>query len=604
MTYLPIEDYGLIGNMRTVALVGKNGAIDWFCTPHFDSPSVFAALLDDTKGGRYQLAPADAMDDVTCKQFYWPDTNVLVTRFLTPTGIGAVVDYMPVGRDADAGRLIRQATVISGTVDFRLTCEPAFNYARDQHTVAIRDEGALFSTEALQLGLASPLPLTATERGATVRFTLRQDETRTFTLQPIHDGQAFGLTEAEAAALFEETVTYWHGWLRQCTYTGRWQEHVYRSALVLKLMQFEPTGALVAAPTCSLPERVGGARNWDYRYVWLRDAAFTVYAFMRIGFNEEAERFMDWLTGRCYNVPQDGVPLQPVYRIDGSSEIREFTLDHLEGYRRSGPVRVGNAAYGQVQMDIYGEVMDSVYLYNKHGQFISHELWERLRRVIDWLCDNWRTPDLGIWEFRSQPDVFVYSRVMCWVAFARAIRIADKRAFPADRERWRSEMDAIYEEVMARGYNEEIGAFTQRYDDSVLDAASLLMPLVFFVSASDPRMKRTVDAIMRSPDSGGLTVGSMVYRYNIAEAPDGLQGEQGAFNMCTFWLVEALTRGRRVDEARLVFERMLTNANHLGLFAEETGKRGQALGNYPQAFTHLSLISAAVNLDRALGSRV
>jgi GH15 family glucan-1,4-alpha-glucosidase len=608
--YQPIENYGVIGNLRTAALVGMDGSIDWLCLPHFDSPSVFAAVLDGQKGGRFRIAPAG--DQFRRKQFYWPDTAILVTRFLHDDGVGEVEDFMPVGGvGAAPSVLIRRVRVVRGRMPFRLECRPAFDYARAAHRRHLDVHGARFDGPGLSLGLSAPVPLQPDGDGVTADFTLGEGEKVAFVLHRLgpedRPGRCPGVCEAED--LFRNTVAYWRRWLSRCTYAGRWREMVHRSALTLKLLSFEPTGAIVAAPTCSLPESVGGPRNWDYRYTWIRDAAFTLYALLRIGFTEEAARFRDWLVARWQDARGDGSgPLQLMYGIDGRSELTEETLDHLEGYRGSRPVRIGNGAYGQLQLDIYGELMDAVYLHNKYVEPVGHDGWMRLRRLIDWLCDNWKREDEGIWEVRGGRRHFVYSKFMSWVAVDRALRLADKRSFPADRARWLKVRDEIYEEVMARGWDPGRKAFVQAYGSDALDASSLLMPLVFFLAPSDPRMLSTLDAIRRPLDAGGLAADGLVYRYDPAASPDGLPGREGTFNMCSFWLVEALTRAGRTDparleDARLLFEQMLGYANHLGLYAEQTGSSGEALGNFPQAFTHLGLISAAFNLDRALGAR-
>jgi GH15 family glucan-1,4-alpha-glucosidase len=610
MGYQPIENYGIIGDMHTVALAGMDGAIDWLCFPHFDSPSIFAAILDDTRGGRFKIAPESSQ--VTHKQFYWPDTNVLVTRFLSPDGVGEITDFMPVGAPSGGHgyhQVIRRVTAVRGGMAFRLECTPAFNYARDPHETVLSAEGACFHAPGLSLGLAAHVPLQQDGTGVSATFTLGEGETATFVLREIEPGASGGiaLAEAEIEALFEQTVAFWHHWLAKCTYRGRWREMVHRSALALKLLTYAPTGAIVAAPTCSLPEGIGGERNWDYRYTWIRDAAFTLYGLLRIGFTDEATSFMRWIEVRCHELNPDG-SLQIVYGIDGRHTLVEETLDHLAGYKGSRPVRIGNGAYSQLQLDIYGELMDSVYLYNKHGMPIGYDLWIELRRLINWVCDNWQRTDEGIWEVRSGQQHFVYSKLMCWVTLDRGLRLADKRSFPADRDRWLKVRDQIYEEIMSKGWNRARQAFIQYYGSDTLDAANLIMPLVFFLSPTDPRMLKTLDAINRSPEQGGLVSNSLVYRYDGSKSADGLRGEEGTFNICTFWLVEALTRAgkadrARLDQARLMFEQMLGYANHLGLYAEETGPSGEALGNFPQAFTHLALISAAFNLDRALGTR-
>ncbi len=604
MPYLPIENYGLIGNMRTSALVGVNGSIDWFCFPYFDSPSVFGAVLDDRKGGRFKIAAQG--NGATHRQYYWPDTNVLVTRFLSKQGVGQVIDFMPVGLKATAPGyhgIIRRVQAIRGTLTFHLECFPAFTYAQAPHTTTLTPDGACFEATDLSLWLGSTIPLTQEGDGVVAEFAIQEGHELSFSLQQVEqtDACCVALSEDQADELFRQTVAYWRQWLSQCTYRGRWREMVQRSALTLKLLTFEPTGAIVAAPTCSLPEGIGGERNWDYRYTWIRDAAFTIYAFLRIGFTKEAEQFMHWLEARCHELKPDG-SLQIMYGIDGRHALQEATLSHLDGYKGSRPVRIGNGAYNQLQLDIYGELLDSVYLYNKYGTPISYDLWRHLRRLVNWVCDNWMRPDEGLWEIRGGQQHFLYSKLMCWVAIDRGLRLADRRSFPADRDRWLKVRDTIYEEIMAKGWSETRKAFVQRYGGESLDAANLMMPLVFFVSPTDPRMLRTLEAINKSPEKGGLVANALVYRYNINETEDGLNGEEGTFNICTFWLVEALTRAGQIDEARLTFEQMLGYANHLGLYAEETGHHGEGLGNFPQAFTHLALISSAFNLNRVLGS--
>lgn len=597
--YEPIEDYGVIGNMRTVALVSRTGSIDWFCYPHFDSPSVFAAILDASKGGHFCIVPQ--VRELTHKQLYWPDTNILITRFLAAHGVGEIIDYMPVAARGGHGYdgIVRVVKVIRGEMKFRAECKPAFNYARDSHEIDFQKGGVNFHSRKLDLRLASRVEWKRSGDALVAEFALKAGESQTFELYGPPQGQQPALAEEQSDELFNATIQYWRRWLHKSSYHGRWRETVNRSALLLKLLTFEPTGAIVAAPTCSLPEVIGGRRNWDYRYTWIRDSSFTIYALLRIGFTEEAAQFMSFLDARCHEMKRDGT-LQVMYGIDGRHELKEEHLPHLEGYKGSRPVSIGNAAYQQVQLDIYGELMDSVYLFNNHGAPISYDLWTYLRRLTDWVAKNWESKDEAIWEVRGGPRNFVFSKMMCWVALDRALRLATRRAFPADWRTWMRTRDKIYETVMKRGWNRRRQAFVQSFGSDSLDASTLLMPLVRFVSPQDPRMLSTLEAIMKPPTERGLVSDGLVFRYDSKESPDGLKGNEGTFDLCTFWLVEALARAGKLDEARLLFEHMLAYANHLGLYAEQTGLQGQALGNFPQAFTHLALISAAFNLDRFL----
>ncbi len=613
MSYQPIENYGIIGNMRTVALVGMSGSMDWYCCPTFDSPSMFGAILDDEKGGRFQIF-ADA-DGVRHKQFYWPSTNVLVTRFLLADGIAELEDFMPVGLPANSPQyrsVYRRIRCVRGAVRISVSCRPAFDYGRQTHDTQIEANGATFRSGTLTVALSTAVPLRKDGHGGvSAEFVLSEGESQVFKLMDGCDGSEAPCppSEKEADGLLRDTVKFWQDWLSACTYHGRWRDQVHRSALVLKLLTFEPTGAIIAAPTTSLPEVIGGVRNWDYRYTWVRDAAFTVYAFLRLGFKAEAAAFMSWIQDRESRhvgfVERGAV----VFTIEGGQELPEQTLDHWEGYRRSAPVRIGNAAVSQFQGDIYGELMDASYLSNKYVSPTSYDVWVKIRSRLEWICENWQLPDAGIWEMRDRQEHFVYSKVMNWVALDRGVRLADKRALPANRTKWIRERDRIYEEVMTRGWNPKRQAFTQFYGSEDLDASLLVMPLVFFMAPTDPRMLNTIDAILKHPRNGGLVSDSLVYRYPPQPRIDGLPGEEGTFNICSFWLVEALTRAglafpEKLDQARLLFERVLGYANHLGLYSEQTGPQGEALGNFPQALTHLALISAAFNLDRMLGSQV
>ena len=589
-----------MGDLHTAALVGRNGTIDWLCLPAFDSPSVFCSILDDEKGGHFKLAPVEY---ARSQQLYLPDTNVLLTRFLSPEGMAEIIDFMSILESpGDRHRLVRNVRVVRGKMTFDVECRPAFDYARKEHYVSVGDGGAFFASKGsthVSLGLSTGVPLKERPKGAAGgRFTMKEGEMVTFVLAEADEGDGPGeaLSKHDFEDLLRSTLDFWRRWLSKSTYRGRWREEVHRSALVLKLMVYDPTGALVAAPTMGLPERIGGERNWDYRYTWLRDAAFTLYALISIGFDQEARNFMDYLRRRC-ECDWDGL-LQPLYGIDGREDISETELDHLSGYMDSRPVRLGNAAFGQVQLDLYGAILDAAYLYNKHGAPLDHDLWQNLRRILGWLSENWHKPDEGIWEVRGGRRQFVSSKVMCWVALERAGRISRQRGLPAGDGQWISERDRIYEEIIEKGWNPAKKSFVQYYGSDALDASLLLMPLTKFVGPTDPRWLSTLDSIQEE-----LTYDTLVDRYKTEEAaPDGLRGGEGSFSLCSFWLVECLTQAGRLDEARLALEKMFSYSNHLGLYAEEIGAGGEALGNFPQALTHLSLISSAVHLDRALGA--
>ncbi|TJZ57408.1 glycoside hydrolase family 15 protein [Streptomyces piniterrae] len=605
--YLPVAEHGLIGDLRSAALVGTNGTIDWYCCPRFDAPSIFASILDADRGGSFELA-ADV--PARTKQFYFPDTNVLITRFFADDGVGEIQDFMPVvddSREADRHRLIRRVVCVRGSLPFRARMAPRFAYGTQPHSVHVQDGQAVFETPSLTLALTATVPIEVSGPDVWSLFKLHEGEAAVLALDRVGGDVAprfCALSEAEHE--FNATVTYWRRWLSRSRYRGRWREMVHRSALTLKLLTYAPTGAIIAAPTTSLPEQIGGERNWDYRYVWIRDAAFCVYALLRLGFTEEAEAFMGFLSEHVHlseqahpaaaGTPRPTGPLQIMYGIDGRRELAERELSHLEGYRGSAPVRVGNSAVDQLQLDIYGALIDSLYLYDKWGQPISSAHWDSIGELVDWVCDHWDQPDEGIWETRGGRKNFLYSRLMCWVAIERAMRLAGHRGLPADMPRWGQARDTIYRRIMSHGWSDQRDAFVQHEDGHVLDASVLMMPLAKFISPTDPKWLATLDAL-----GDDLVSDSLVYRYDPQASPDGLRGEEGTFSICSFWYVEALTRAGRLDEARLAFEKMLTYANHLGLYAEEIGHTGEQRGNFPQAFTHLAMISAAFNLDRTLG---
>ena len=595
MDYQPIEDYGVIGDLTTAALVSTAASIDFMCFPHFDSPTVFAALLDARRGGHFQIVPQSG--EFKHRQRYFPDTNILLTRFLGESGIAEISDFMAMPHPDHQHNLVRRVKVVRGEINFRMVCAPKFDYGRVSHTIEKKPHEIIFvpagkSLPALRLRSSVPLK---NENGAAVAgFKLRAGQTAWFILENAQ-GESPSAHADYVSDAFKETMNFWLGWVAKSKYRGRWRETVNRSALTLKLLTSQPHGSIVAAPTFGLPEKIGGERNWDYRYTWIRDASFTLYALMRLGYTEEAQAFMRWMEQRCHEL-KPGRPLQAMYRIDGKRELPENILKNFEGYKRSSPVRIGNAAAGQLQLDIYGELLDSILIYDRHGEPISYDFWMNLTTLVDWVCKNWRKSDNGIWEVRGGTRPFLYSRAMCWITIDRAMKLAQRRSFPAPLVRWHKIRDEIYQNIYKTFWHPGLKSFVQYQGAQTVDASSLLLPLVKFINPTDPRWCQTLAAIQKQ-----LVEDSLVYRYLPRKAaPDGLRGGEGTFSMCSFWYVECLTRAGDLKQARFIFEKALGYANHLGLYAEQLGPYGEHLGNYPQALSHIALISAAWNLDERL----
>jgi GH15 family glucan-1,4-alpha-glucosidase len=604
--YPLIADHGLIGDLQTSALVSTDGSIDWFCAPRFDSPSIFGALLDHQRGGHFRVRPT--VEVFTSKQLYFPDTAVLVTRFMTEAGVGEVVDFMPVTTGTVAStrhRLVRMLRCVRGQMTFAVDIAPRFDYGREPHETHVADDGVVFQGKqtAMTVNLVKEpederLAHARVDENGDVHaeLTLQGGQMRGLVLETGTAGPVRQVRVAEAWRLFDETVRFWESWLAQSTYTGRWREELNRSAITLKLMTYAPSGGLVAAPTAGLPEQVGGERNWDYRYTWVRDASFSVYALLGMGFTGEAAALGRWMRDRIEERAGDGrTPLNIMYRIDGSSDLTEEVLEHWEGYRGSSPVRIGNGAAEQLQLDIYGEALDSFHFADQHGLQAGHRGWLSICTLLDWVADNWDQPEEGIWETRGGRHDFTYGRLMNWVALDRGIRLATSHGRPGSIDTWRRQRDAIYSQVMERGWSPRRQAFVQHYDTEVLDSSLLRMSKVGFIAPNDPMWASTLAAM-----DDELVTDSLVYRYDPAASPDGLRGSEGTFSLCTFAYVESLARAGQLEKARVTFEKMLTYANHVGLFSEEIALTGEQIGNFPQAFTHLALVDAAITLDRQL----
>jgi GH15 family glucan-1,4-alpha-glucosidase len=534
------------------------------------------------------------------RQLYLPETNILLTRFLADEGVAELTDYMPIEDNGEqSNEIVRTVSVIKGNIHFTTRCQPRFNYARSPHRTEISDACARFfpTDNCSPMALYSSVALEKDSQDVISRFTLQASEKATFIFGPIRlQGQQPEMDLVEQR--FQQTARFWKSWVAKSKYKGRWRETVHRSALVLKLLISRQHGSLIAAPTFSLPEYIGGVRNWDYRFTWLRDATFTLYALIRLGFVDEAEAFIAWLKGRLSDDAQRG-PLQVMYAIDGRQQLDEAALEHLSGYENSRPVRIGNAAYQQLQLDIYGEMMDSIYLANKYGDAISYAGWQDVQRVLEWLAKNWRRADEGIWEVRGGAKEFLHSRLMCWVAFDRALRLAQKRSLSGSLDAWQRTRDEIRADIFTNFWDDHLKSFVQSKGTKDLDASVLLMPMMRFISPVDPMWLSTLRAIENS-----LVEDTLVRRYEVEHTHvDGLPGGEGSFTACSFWYVECLARAGQLEKAQLLFEKLLGYANHLGLYSEELGSNGRHLGNFPQAFTHLALISAATYLDRALPGR-
>ncbi|KAG2128690.1 glycoside hydrolase family 15 protein [Suillus clintonianus] len=689
--YIPIADHGLIGNLRTAALVSLDGSIESYCVPNFDSPSIFARILDKNKGGHFSITPTVPF---STKHNYLPSSNVLQTKFLNEKGVVSVTDFLPRQENSDSKRpllfwLIRRVEVVRGTVPLRVECAPAFNYAQDPHATQIVPDDTVphqfakqnkvvftsrpaaspylaagastsqnpltldlrFLSESLldnvpapevtletlnlsakgHLGLAAQTELTLVE-GQRVTFVLRIAPEQKGDGKPGVDAEQAEMLGVDFARLmtgankmrpkddpimtrellnnlFVSTNNFWNSWIRRSTYQGSWKEAVHRSALALKLLIFEPTGAIVASPTFSLPEYIGGTRNWDYRASWIRDSSFTLYALIRLGFTQEANAYMEFIFERLRNKNPDG-SLQIMYTIHGGKDLEEKELLHLDGHKDSKPVRIGNGAADHVQLDIYGELMDCIYLGQKFGKPLSYDTWVLVRELVDFVVANCKKPDLSIWEVRGKERHFTYSKIMLWVAIDRGLRLADKRSLPCPRRlQWLAARDDLYEDIMQNAWNKDLQVFGQSYEETdVLDSSVLIMPLVFFMTPSDTRFVSTLKQILKTPERGGLTSNNLVYRYDVNKSDDGVGGEEGTFCLCTLWCVEALTRAGEYEKPLLeraveMFEDFLLYLNHVGLCSEEISESGDALGNAVQGFTHVTLISAAYNLSRTLANQ-
>jgi GH15 family glucan-1,4-alpha-glucosidase len=583
-----IADYGVIGNCHTAALVSRDGSIDWLCLPRFDSPSLFARILDLERGGFWKIQPSIQFE--SCHQ-YLDSTNVLKTTIACNTGRALLLDFMEISDDQEMqhsdkpGKLIRIVEGLEGTVNLTCICAPRPDYA--QNLPEFTGTGQTLQFGQFQITAPANWQIDANTHALSCHLTVHAGDRLAFILTTQPNATQHSVAYAAPYAALEKTIAFWQNWADQCTYRGRYRDAVIRSALALKLMTYAPSGAIVAAPTTSLPEEIGGERNWDYRYTWIRDASFTLYALLLAGYFDNDHPFFDWLK-QTVHVESTGIHI--LYPITADGQTVEQTLDYLQGYRNSCPVRIGNQAVGQVQLDVYGEVLSAIHFAWKAGKYNPSELWNSISLMLDWIADHWQEPGSGIWEIRGGKRHFVYGRAMLWVALDSGIDIAKSLHLPGQLDRWRQERDRIRAEVLDKGWSKKLNAFKQSYEDETLDAANLLLPVMGFIEGTDPRMISTIDATLQQLVSNGLC-----YRYR--SAPEGVKGKEASFVLCTFWLINALILANRVDEAAARFEEMLSRSTPLGLFAEEIDPAtGEHLGNFPQAFSHIGVINVAVSL--------
>jgi GH15 family glucan-1,4-alpha-glucosidase len=610
--YRPIRDYAIIGNLRSAVLVGKDASIDWAPAPFIDSPSVFAALLDDDKGGYFKIAPTGPC---TTRQYYLEDSNVLVTEFETESGLATVTDFIPIEAEKSfmpeeeetTFKIKRRVQCVRGTCEFLIEFVPRFDYGRGVTELSFVSRGILANNGGKRGILVTKRPFQIDEEHNTAQYRLsqREGEIEFFVFRyntgevDIRKDQVLHHEEE-----LERTTAEWRAWIHRCeidlcTIEGRWRGEIVRSALLLQILFFEPVGTIAAAPTTSLPEDMGGVRNWDYRFTWVRDSTYLVNAFFGLGHLSEAEEYLNWLVSLCDH--EDPSHLQIMYGLRGEATLTEETLTHLEGYKGSSPVRVGNDAYRQHQWDIYGNILDVAYRLAQHTKtpLVSESSrWQTLRALADHVVRIWREPDEGLWEVRSGKRHFVYSKVMCWVALDRALSLATEYSLDGDTATWQRERDLIKEEVLTRGFDSTRNTFIQSYDSDSLDVALLLLGETGFMAWDDPKVIGTISAIASELSCGD----GLLQRYT---EDDGVEGKEGAFLLASFWLVNAYVGIGRIEEATRLFEKLLTYANHVGLYAEEIDpETGEFLGNFPQAYTHIGLINSALLLRTRLTSDI